>query len=65
MTSILLWVGAILLVLFGSYVMILNWAVFWIMFVRRRSAPSWGPLLGGAALSLGFVLIPGNPYRWL
>ena len=54
-----------LLTVFGLWVILANWTVFWIGRVLKRRCGSWTPLLGGVSLSVGFALIPGNPYRWL
>ncbi len=61
---ILQWVISVPLCLFGLYVAAMNWAIFLAWYIRGRRS-SMVPLVGGVCLCVGFVLIPGNPWRWL
>ena len=49
----------------GSWLLFLNWRVFWIRHVQGKESPSWIPLLAGILLCVGFAAYPSNPYRWL
>ena len=55
---------SVALMLLGGWITILNWAIFWRRHVQKRESPSWVPLLGGALLCFGFILLPANEYRW-
>lgn len=65
MMQVVAWIAAILLIVFGLWLILLNWLVFYRSFIQRRPSPSWMPLLGGLLLCAGFLIIPGNQYRSL
>jgi len=60
-----LWIAAVVLTVLGLWLIVLNWTVFWRRHIRKQSSSSWIPLLGGALLCAGFVVVPNNPCRWL
>lgn len=49
----------------GLWITICNWMIFWVCYIRKSRHSSWGPLLGGLFLCIGFLMIPDNPYHHL
>ena len=65
MAALLGWCVAALALVVGLWLSLMNWAVFWALYVRRVRAPSWTPLLGGLLISIAMLSAP-LPYlhRW-
>ena len=64
MINELRWSVAILFLLAGVWVSLMNWVVFWTLYIKRTRAPSWTPLLGGLLVSMSILLAP-LPDIWL
>jgi len=56
-----LWIIAVLLFALFIWLASMNASVFWNTFVRRRTSPSWIPIIGGlcGTISLTIVPVPG------
>jgi hypothetical protein len=68
LTLILAWTIGSMLLLTSLYLSILNATVFYQLYIQKRSAPSWIPLLGGALGVFALILIPlkiANKLAWL
>jgi hypothetical protein len=55
---------AIVLGIFGIYIIIMNWCILWMYIVKKKSS-SIGGFLGGLLLCIAIMIIPNNPYPWL
>lgn len=47
----------VLLILIGSYVTVVNWAVI-VQWLANRKHSSWVPLVGGLSITAGLAIVP-------
>ncbi len=56
MTQLFLDVLAMVFMLPGAWIILMNWLCFYIGVIQKKMAPSWTPLLGAFLLSTGIVI---------
>lgn len=59
--DIIRYIIAIILGLFGLYIVTMNWCIFVLWLLKKKGA-SMGGFLGGLCLCISFAIIPNNPY---
>ncbi|MBC2592657.1 hypothetical protein H5P28_00125 [Ruficoccus amylovorans] len=66
--DIIQWIASAVLLLFGGYIAVMNWAVFVNNHVLKKQWASAIPFIGGFVLTMGIVLLPitGSwKYAWI
>jgi len=66
--TIALWIISIVLIIFGVYVSVMNWAVFVYNHIVKKEWTSAIPLVGGVFCALGIALLPVTgswKYAWI
>lgn len=58
------WVLGTILLLLCVVLSVSNWTIFWQRAVRRKRAPSWAPIIGGASGATGLLIVPLNLGAW-
>ena len=56
--ALLAWCIAAFALVAGLWLSVMNWAVFWALYVKRVRAPSWTPLFGGLLVSVAMLSVP-------
>ncbi|MCX7045853.1 MAG: hypothetical protein NTX50_10275 [Candidatus Sumerlaeota bacterium] len=62
------WIAGVTLLLFFAWIAGMNAFIFWRIFLQKRQAPSWVPLLGGGFGVIGLLTIPfesAHTWWWL
>lgn len=62
------WIFSVALLLFGSYMAVMNWAVFVNNHILKKKWTSAVPLVGGIAAAIGVICLPVNSswkYAWI
>lgn len=62
------WIVSVLIIVFGIYIIIMNWCVFLNNHIHGNRWTSAVPFVGAVSLALGVVLLPvpqGWKYAWI